>query len=141
MALLSSTTYTFDTSNKVRDYVREMARKNADMSEIQLNSSLKAMMFLSMKLSSSATSSGAQRLEMSGYVLVRVNDASGETIHKVWEYSEDMGTIHRNSIAKGEIPDNVRRKVVAFFQKFRDDRAEAKKTAPPAAKKTAAGRI
>lgn len=119
--------FTLDHRGTVSGAVRDAARQAIERSSIKLRSlkSDSPVLLIAMALERSGQKSS---LRMSAHVLVL--DSSNADLLKLWEKTEDVGTISEQSLRQGLLPPNLRRDITDYFDAFRRDLAKARRSFP-----------
>ncbi len=123
--LLREINVSFDQTGKVTDYVRQMAANTWKQVNVSVtdNGSAPAFMLIIMGFKKNAGTTSASILEINAYLFVA--DNKNRRIVKVWEAQDDVGTLSKSALIKGDISQPVRRKVLDFFGKLKTARKDA----------------
>lgn len=113
-----SIAFTADPSGTVTGAVRSEARKTIDRCKIKLTSSRGAdyVMLMVMHLEQSGNKS---TLRMTSQILTKDDDA--REVLKIWELTEDVGTLSMLSIARRYLPPNLKNDIKKYFGKVRSE--------------------
>ncbi|MEP3478295.1 MAG: trypsin-like peptidase domain-containing protein [Fuerstiella sp.] len=123
-----SIAFTDDPNGTVTGAVRTEARKTIDRCKIKLSSSSSAdyVMIMVMNLERSGNKN---TLRMTSQILTK-NDRARQVL-KIWELTEDVGTISMQSIYRAYLPPNLKRDIQKYFAKVRLELVNARRDYKP----------
>lgn len=119
-----SIAFSDDPNGTVTGAVRTEARKTLGRCKVKLTSSRSAdyVMLMVMHLERSGIKS---TLRMTTEILTKDDDA--REVLKIWELTEDVGTISMQSIYRAYLPPNLKRDIQKYFSKVRIELLEARR--------------
>lgn len=123
-----SIAFTDDPSGTVTGAVRSEARKTIDRCKIRLTSSRSAdyVMLMVMQLERSGNKN---TLRMTSQILTKDDDA--RQVLKIWELTEDVGTISMQSVYNRYLPPVLKRDIQKYFSKVRQELVNARRDYTP----------
>lgn len=123
-----SISFSDDPNGTVTGAVRSEARKTIDRCKIRLTSSRSAdyVLLMVMQLERSGTKN---TLRMTSQILTKDDDA--REILKIWELTEDVGTISLQSIQRAYLPPVLKKDIQKYFSKVRSELIDARRNYQP----------
>ncbi|MEZ6125657.1 MAG: trypsin-like peptidase domain-containing protein [Planctomycetaceae bacterium] len=118
-------TFSLDQRGTVTGAVRDAARQTIERSGLELRSirTENPVLLIGMALERSGQKSS---LRMSAQVLM-FEKSTGKVL-KLWENTDDVGTISEQSLVLGHLPPNLKRDITDYFNTFRRDLSKARKS-------------
>ena len=120
--------FTLDRSGTVTGAFRRGAREAVERSKLKSRSFSPNLpvLLIAMALEPNGSKSSLRATSS----LLMIDPDNGDML-KLWEETDDVGTISSQSLMMGRLPANLRRDIASYFGKLRSALAKARKAHPP----------